>query len=48
MSEDLFREFWWLMFPIVGMVRSVIGCLRDNAREDAIVRDARARLERDQ
>ncbi len=48
MSEELFRDFWWLMFPIFGMVMSVIGCLRDNAREAAIVRDARARLERDQ
>lgn len=48
MSEELFRDFWWLMFPIFGMVMAVIGRLRDNAREDAILRGARARLERGQ
>lgn len=48
MSEELFRDFWWLMFPVFAMVMAVIGCVRDNTREDAILRDARAKLERDQ
>ena len=48
MSEEMFRDFWWLMFPVFGMVMAVIGCVRDNTREDAILRDARAKLECDQ
>jgi hypothetical protein len=47
MTEELFRDFWWLMFPIFGMVMAVIGCLRDNAHEDEILRTARERLERE-
>ena len=48
MTEELFRDFWWLMFPIFGMVMAVLGMARDNAREDAVLRDARAKLGRDQ
>lgn len=46
MSEELFRDFWWLMFPVFGMVMAVLGVLRDNTRDDRILRDARDRLER--
>ncbi len=46
MTEELFRDFWWLMFPIFGMVMAVIGYARENAREDATLRSAREHLER--
>ncbi len=46
MSEELFRDFWWLMFPVFGMLMAVLGVARDNGREDRILRDARDRLER--
>lgn len=46
MSEELFRDFWWLMFPVFGMVMAVINVLRDGGREERILRDARDRLER--
>ena len=46
MTEGLFRDFWWLMFPIFGMVMAAIGCVRENAREDEILRNAREQLER--
>ncbi|MGH6949876.1 MAG: hypothetical protein ACREH4_03330 [Vitreimonas sp.] len=46
MTEELFRDFWWLIFPIFGMVMAVIGYARDNTRDDAILRNARERLER--
>lgn len=46
MTEELFRDFWWLMFPVFGMVMAVIGCLRDNSRDEAILRAAREQLER--
>jgi hypothetical protein len=28
MTEELFRDFWWLMFPLFGMVMCVIGATR--------------------
>lgn len=43
MSEDLFRDFWWLMFPIFGMVMAALGYAQENRRVDAI--HARARRE---
>ncbi|MBN8607870.1 MAG: hypothetical protein J0L81_13220 [Caulobacterales bacterium] len=43
---ELFRDFWWLMFPMFGMLMAVIHALKDNARQDAILRDARTQLER--
>ena len=46
MTVELFRDFWWLMFPVFGMVMAILGMARDNAREDAILRQARDRLER--
>jgi len=46
MSEELFRDYWWLIFPIFGMVMAVIGVIQDNASAERILRDARGRLER--
>jgi hypothetical protein len=46
MTEELFRDFWWLIFPIFGMAMAVWGMARDNAREDDLVRNAREHLER--
>lgn len=46
MSEELFRDFWWLMFPLFGFVLALIEMVQDGRRSDAILRDARDRLER--
>jgi hypothetical protein len=46
MTVELFRDFWWLMFPVFGMVMAVWGMARDSAQHDAILRQARERLER--
>jgi hypothetical protein len=42
----LFRDFWWLMFPVFGMVMAVWGMARDSSRDEAVLRQARERLER--
>ena len=34
MTVELFRDFWWLMFPIFGMVMAVWGMARENRAED--------------
>lgn len=46
MAVELFRDFWWLMFPVFGMVMAIFGMARDSARNDAVLRQARERLER--
>ena len=28
--EDLFRQFWWLIFPVMGMVYGLVGMLQQN------------------
>ena len=43
--EDLFREFWWLMFPVFGMAIAVAEFLRDERRTDRIIAQARRGLE---
>jgi hypothetical protein len=48
MTEELFRDFWWLMFPIFGMVMAAWGMAREGRDQDVILRNARERLERDQ
>jgi hypothetical protein len=48
MSEELFREFWWLMFPIFGMVMAVWGMARDGRAEDEVRARARRNLEQRQ
>lgn len=30
--EEFFRDFWWLMFPIFGMLMAVMGMFQDDAR----------------
>ena len=44
--EELFRDFWWLMFPIFGMVMAILGVSREDARDARILREAREKLER--
>lgn len=46
MTEEFFRDYWWLMFPVFGMVMAIIGMARDGAHRDAIIRQARENLER--
>ena len=46
MTVELFRDFWWLMFPVFGMVMAILGMTQENSRRDAILRDAREKLER--
>lgn len=45
MAEDLFRDFWWLMFPVFGMVMAVLGMLLDRRRADDVIARARRELE---
>ena len=28
--EDLFRQFWWLIFPVMGMAYGFVGMLQQN------------------
>lgn len=44
MSEELFRDFWWLIFPIFGMVMAVIGAVQENRRIDDVCERARREL----
>ncbi|MBL8531161.1 MAG: hypothetical protein JNK94_05450 [Hyphomonadaceae bacterium] len=30
--EDLFRQFWWLIFPVFGMVMAVLGTISSDRR----------------
>lgn len=46
MSEELFRDFWWLMFPVFGMVMAIFGMARNGSYQDAVIREAREKLER--
>lgn len=46
MSEELFRDYWWLMFPVFGMVIAILGAARDSAYQDQVIREAREKLER--
>jgi hypothetical protein len=43
---ELFRDFWWLMFPLFGMVIAAIGMAQDGARQNRIINNARRDLER--
>jgi len=45
MSEDLFRDFWWLVFPVFGMAMALFGVLQENRRIDQIHDRARRQLE---
>lgn len=46
MTEELFRGFWWLMFPIFGMVMAILGTLRERTHDERVLREARQLLER--
>lgn len=46
MSEELFRDFWWLIFPLFGMVFAMVGLLQDGAARDSMIENARRELER--
>ena len=48
MTVELFRDFWWLMFPIFGMVMAVTGMARENRAADEIIERARRNLEQRQ
>lgn len=45
MTVELFRDFWWLTFPIFGMVIAVCGMTRENRAVDEIIERARRNLE---
>ena len=45
MTVELFRDFWWLMFPIFGMVMAVLGMTRENRAADETIARARRNLE---
>jgi hypothetical protein len=47
MTVELFRDFWWLMFPVFGMVMAVWGMARDGAYQQHVIREAREKLERE-
>jgi hypothetical protein len=34
---DLFRQFWWLMFPVMGMVYGLVGMLQQNRRQNRAI-----------
>lgn len=44
--EELFRDFWWLMFPIFGMVLAMRGQANEFDRQERVLRDAEKNLER--
>lgn len=48
MTVELFRDFWWLMFPIFGMVMACWGMARDARAEDEVIECARRNLEQGQ
>jgi hypothetical protein len=45
MWEGLFRDFWWLMFPVFGMVMAAWGRVCGDRRVYDVLRRARHDLE---
>jgi hypothetical protein len=45
MTVELFRDFWWLMFPIFGMVMAVLGMTREAQAENEVIARVRGELE---
>lgn len=45
MAVELFRDFWWLMFPIFGMVMAILHTVRENRAADDVLERARRNLE---
>lgn len=35
--EDLFRHFWWLLFPIMGMAYGLVGMLQHNRSQNRTI-----------
>ena len=46
MTVELFRDFWWLMFPVFGIVMAIMGMAREGSYRDRVIRQARENLER--
>ncbi len=46
MTVELFRDFWWLMFPVFGMVMAILGMAHDSSYDEYVIRQAREKLER--
>ncbi len=44
MTEELFRDYWWLIFPVFGMAMWAFGCVREARLEDETLRRARQAL----
>ena len=34
---DLFRQFWWLIFPVMGMVYGLVGMLQQNRSQNRAI-----------
>lgn len=45
---ELIRDFWWLMFPIFGMVMAALSVARENRAADDVIERARRNLEQRQ
>lgn len=45
MTVELVRDFWWLMFPMFGMVIAAWGMAREARAEDEVIARARRELE---
>jgi len=45
MTLELFRDFWWLIFPIFGMAMAFCEVARENRAADAVLERARRKLE---
>ncbi|MCR6643984.1 MAG: hypothetical protein NVV62_05400 [Terricaulis sp.] len=43
--EELFRDFWWLMFPLFGMVLAFRGQANEFARRERVLAEAERNLE---
>jgi len=35
MSATLFHDFWWLLFPVLGLAIAALDLARDHARDRA-------------
>lgn len=43
--DELIRDFWWLVFPFLGMCLAVAEIIKDGARADRVIDRARRQLE---
>lgn len=43
--EDLFRDYWWLVFPLFGMVMAILGVTQEDRRIDTEIARYRRNLE---